>query len=82
MNNIDEMDAITYDVRSKKLDLIKVNIPDVIDKDSVLIKVAYAGICGTDLHIIQVRLTIFISQVLSMINYHHLRFVNGNIIYV
>lgn len=50
------MEAITYDARNKKLDLIKTNIPDVKDPNDVLIKVAFAGICGTDLHIIQVFL--------------------------
>lgn len=50
------MEAITFNSATKSLDYSKTfPVPDVSNApDSVLVKVAYAGICGTDLHIIQV----------------------------
>lgn len=46
------MEAIQYDASSKQLALSQVEIPRVQHPDDVLIQVAYAGVCGTDLHII------------------------------
>ena len=39
----------------------KVEFPEIETDDDVLIKVEYAGLCGTDIHIVQVKLkkTIF-----------------------
>jgi len=48
------MQAVRFDLSSKKLSLEKVEIPRNPLPDEVIIKVAYAGICGTDLHIIDV----------------------------
>ena len=40
--------------------------PVLRNTDDVLIKVAYAGLCGTDLHIISVRLTVSLSIVIHL----------------
>lgn len=48
------MEFLSFDSNKKSLQLKKGEIP-VPKDDEVLIKVAYAGICGTDLHIIEVR---------------------------
>lgn len=48
------MEAIRFSAKEKKLTLEKVPIPKLVNPYDVLIKVAYSGICGTDLHIIQV----------------------------
>jgi len=47
------MEAIQFDVVKKTLKVAKKEIPKVTEPNQVLIKVAYAGICGTDLHVIQ-----------------------------
>lgn len=49
------MEALRFTAKSLNLELTKVPIPKVTNPTDVLIKVAYSGICGTDLHIIQVR---------------------------
>lgn len=51
-----QMEALQFDSQKKKLSLIKSDLPAVVDKTDVIIKVVYAGICGTDLHIMEVRL--------------------------
>lgn len=48
------MQAVRFTSNSKQLELIEVPIPKVTEPDEILIKVAYAGICGTDLHILEV----------------------------
>lgn len=51
-----KMDALSFTSSKQKLELIKANIPDVgKHPNGVLVKVAYAGICGTDVHIIHGR---------------------------
>ncbi|XP_063926519.1 D-altritol 5-dehydrogenase-like [Zophobas morio] len=47
------MEALRYTAKDKKLELTKVEVPKITNPDGILVKVAYAGICGTDLHIIQ-----------------------------
>ncbi|CAH1168720.1 unnamed protein product [Phyllotreta striolata] len=47
------MEAINFTAKTKKLELVRVPVPVITQPDQVLIKVAYSGICGTDLHIIQ-----------------------------
>lgn len=49
------MEAIQFDPLKKTLTLIKAEIPSKINSNEVLIKIAYSGVCGTDLHIIEVR---------------------------
>lgn len=49
----DAMEALQYSTKDKKLSFVKIPVPRIKDEDDVLIKVAYAGVCGTDLHIIQ-----------------------------
>ncbi|GLV36916.1 Sorbitol dehydrogenase 1 [Carabus blaptoides fortunei] len=46
------MEAIQFDPKAKKLSLIKKQIPDKLADNQVLVQVYYAGICGTDLHIL------------------------------
>lgn len=53
-----KMDALQFDAQSKKLELANINIPKIRRCDEVLVKVAFSGICGTDLHIIQVLMTL------------------------
>ena len=48
------MEFLSFDVSTKKLSLEKCAIPKP-KTDEVLIKVSYSGICGTDLHILDVR---------------------------
>lgn len=48
------IEAIVFDPKAKKLNLAKVEMPSPPGKNEVIVKVAYAGICGTDLHIIDV----------------------------
>lgn len=49
------MEFLNFDVTSKKLELQWTK--DLLEPkpDEVRIRVAYAGICGTDLHILDVR---------------------------
>lgn len=47
------MEALQYSAKDKKLSLVNLPIPKIKEDCDVLIKVAYSGICGTDLHIIQ-----------------------------
>ncbi|XP_034234502.1 D-altritol 5-dehydrogenase-like [Thrips palmi] len=46
------IEAIVFDPKAKKLSFGKVDMPSPPDKNEVIVKVAFAGICGTDLHII------------------------------
>ncbi|XP_044260798.1 D-arabinitol dehydrogenase 1-like [Tribolium madens] len=46
------MEALQFSFKERKLELNKIPIPEVRNPYDVLIKVAYAGICGTDLHIL------------------------------
>ncbi|XP_066991012.1 uncharacterized protein [Anabrus simplex] len=47
------MDAVQFDLKKKQLLLVKKPIPSSLGDHDALIQVAYAGICGTDLHIIE-----------------------------
>ena len=47
------MRALKCDASRGELSLEDVSIPEVILPDDVVIKVGYAGLCGTDLHIMQ-----------------------------
>lgn len=49
------MEAIRFTAKTQKLELVKLDIPKEIQPNEILIKVAYSGVCGTDLHIIQVK---------------------------
>ncbi|KAF2891651.1 hypothetical protein ILUMI_14522 [Ignelater luminosus] len=46
------MDAVQFSLKENKLELAKISIPTISNPHHVLVKVAYAGVCGTDLHII------------------------------
>ncbi|XP_054276162.1 uncharacterized protein LOC128995239 [Macrosteles quadrilineatus] len=46
------MDALLFDPSTKVLSLTKSVIPSDVDRDEVLVKIVYAGICGSDLHIL------------------------------
>lgn len=48
------MEAVEFDPKKKTLTLINAAIPAVVEKNDVVIKVVYAGICGTDLHVVDV----------------------------
>ena len=40
--------------------MIKTAVPQISGPTDVLIKVAFAGLCGTDLHILEVNMSIWI----------------------
>ena len=48
------MDALQCDASKGELSLETVPVPVVSAPDDVIIEVGYAGLCGTDLHIIAV----------------------------
>ncbi|KAK5638222.1 hypothetical protein RI129_012517 [Pyrocoelia pectoralis] len=47
------MEAIQFHLGEKKLELVTKPIPEIKDPYEILVKVAYSGICGTDVHIIE-----------------------------
>jgi NADPH:quinone reductase-like Zn-dependent oxidoreductase len=49
------MEAVQFDPKNKELSLIKTPLPSEPNKYEVVIRVAYSGICGTDLHITEVH---------------------------
>jgi hypothetical protein len=49
------MEAVQFDPKNKKLSLVKAPLPAEPNKNEVVIRVAYSGICGTDLHIAEVH---------------------------
>jgi len=49
------MEAVQFDRQNKQLSLIKAPLPSEPNKNEVVIRVAYSGICGTDLHITEVH---------------------------
>lgn len=48
------MECLQFSAVTKQLKLVKIDIPERLENNKILVKVAYAGICGTDLHIIDV----------------------------
>ena len=48
------MRALKCDASKGELTLEDVDVPEVINRNDVIIKVGFAGLCGTDLHIMQV----------------------------
>uniref|UniRef100_A0A1B6DVG1 Enoyl reductase (ER) domain-containing protein n=1 Tax=Clastoptera arizonana TaxID=38151 RepID=A0A1B6DVG1_9HEMI len=48
-----QMDALQFDPRRKQLALVKKELPGIVEKNEVIVKIAYAGLCGTDLHILE-----------------------------
>ena len=48
------MEAIQFDKKKGQISFIKAPQPTDLAKNEVLVEVAYAGICGTDLHIAEV----------------------------
>lgn len=56
------MEALQFDPEKKKLSLIRTDIPAVVEKNDVVVKVVYAGICGTDLHVVDVSWLIVLSE--------------------
>lgn len=53
------MEALQFDPEKKTLSLIRTDIPAVVEKNDVVVKVVYAGICGTDLHVVDVSCLMF-----------------------
>lgn len=53
------MEAIQYTASDKKLQFLFLDIPKISGPKDVLIKVAFSGVCGTDIHIIQVIIAIY-----------------------
>ena len=48
------MRALKCDASKGELSLEDVPVPEIINDDDVILKIGYAGLCGTDLHIIAV----------------------------
>ena len=55
---VSNMRALKCDASKGELSLEDVEVPELINSDDIIIKVGYAGLCGTDLHIIAVSLAI------------------------
>lgn len=53
------MQALRLTRKLKKLEVTQVAIPKICTPQDILVKVAYAGVCGTDLHILSVILKIY-----------------------
>lgn len=53
------MEALRFTGSTKILEYVQVPVPVISQPDQVLIKVAFAGVCGTDIHIIAVSSSIF-----------------------
>ena len=51
------MRALQCDASKGELSLEEVAVPEILNTDDVIIRVAYAGLCGTDLHIMSVGRT-------------------------
>jgi len=49
------MEAVQFDKKKGQILLIKAPQPIKPAENEVLVEVAYAGICGTDLHIAEVQ---------------------------
>ncbi|KAK7582619.1 hypothetical protein V9T40_014064 [Parthenolecanium corni] len=47
------MNCLRLDAKNKRLRLVKSPIPKVEAEDEIVIRVAFAGLCGTDLHIVE-----------------------------
>ena len=57
------MDALRYHPSLKSISLDQnVQVPQIESEDDVIVEVAYAGLCGTDIHIMQVSYRRFFSQ--------------------
>lgn len=58
------MEALRFCPKSKTLSLEKsIEIPKIVNPDDVLIEVAFSGLCGTDIHIVQVgRISSFLRK--------------------
>lgn len=54
------MDAIQFNPAKLELNLVKKDKPRAPIGNEILVKVAYSGICGTDLHISEVNIKNFI----------------------
>ena len=64
------MRALKCDASKGELSLEDVSIPEVILPDDIVIKVGYAGLCGTDLHIMQGEFSVCGSSKVSGSFYH------------
>ncbi|KAK3932167.1 D-arabitol-phosphate dehydrogenase [Frankliniella fusca] len=49
------MEAVQFDPKALQLKHTKLEAPTGADKNEVILKIAYAGVCGTDVHIIEGR---------------------------
>ncbi|XP_046683523.1 D-arabinitol dehydrogenase 1-like isoform X3 [Homalodisca vitripennis] len=45
------MDALQFDLKKKQVSLTKTEMPTAVESRDVVVKVKYAGVCGTDLHL-------------------------------
>ena len=52
-----KMEALQCDAKKGELSLECVPVPQISAPDDVIIQVGYAGLCGTDLHIMSVSLS-------------------------
>lgn len=51
-----KMEALKFNLASKSLKLIELEVPKIEEPNLILIKVVFSGICGTDLHILEVNI--------------------------
>ncbi len=55
------MDCIKFDQKNKGALFTKAPIPTVEHNEEVVVKVVIAGICGTDIHILQVSALVYLA---------------------
>lgn len=53
------MDCLKLDAKNHRVFFTKIAIPKVEHENEVVIRMAFSGVCGTDLHIIEVNIFIF-----------------------
>ncbi|KAF5301075.1 hypothetical protein FQA39_LY10894 [Lamprigera yunnana] len=60
------MEAVEFSLKDKTLKLVKKPIPEINEPNQILIKVSYAGICGTDMHITEATFPCTIDEPFTM----------------
>ena len=66
-----KMQCLLLDSKSHCLNLVECSIPKISsdDEPSVVVKVVLSGLCGTDLHIIEVNIYKFFSSLLLTLKF-------------
>lgn len=54
-----KMECVKVDITNNRTIYTHETVPEIENETDVIVKVSYAGVCGTDLHIIQVIYNFF-----------------------